>query len=714
MSEAPLEATAPPSPPRWEFALAFALLAGLIAGLGLADQGLLSELELPVWDRARAANGEPLDGLLRQPWLPERLRALAFARFGPELGLRLPGLLATALTAGCVVWLAQRIFERRTPTLAAGFFYLAYLVVGAQANFAAGEAVLEACIASFFVAALHAHAPTTRKGPRLLSLMIAALALAGAVGSGGIVLGLAMPLGVLALAGPLGLSTRARMATALAAALATAIGAYLVHGQGEGYIPLLGAAKDLELHANPLRREFTATLESFGRELFPFTALLLLGMVLAPKAAWPARWIALGLALTSLWDTQYGYRAVALSVPAALVCAAALDRLLDARVPPALRRLMLLLAIGGTWVSAKDAARTPSRVASPLQRHAREATFPAESIGADLMLEQLARHAWLALLLAYLWAHALSDKDPRKRWQATSLVLAALAYQAFVAQHRLPKATASQLSLREVFARHRAGIEREAIPPTLALHRIRDRGLELYGPPEDHREVLSTRKDARDWLAAEEARVALLRRGDFASLFAMHRAEGWPLHVLDWAHHDLELLANFEAPGFEIVKPLEHIVFDELPPIAHETYVRFDQHLEVVGWQIDGELKRGSEITVTLALRVLRPLSAGTEIHVRLQQGRMSKINIKPHRAAEDLYPANNWRRGDIILDRVTFEIPRANVIPGPHDLFIGIARNQKKNLEISAPEGRKGEFGVTLRGRKGREFANLAVVEIE
>lgn len=697
-----------------------------LAGVGLADQGLLSDAELGAWDRARAAHGAALDGLTRMPWLPERLRAASFGAFGPELGLRLPGLLATGVSAACVTWIALRVFGSRALAAIASLFYLAFVSVGQQANFAVGAPVLEACVAMTLASACFAGDGSFARAYRYLAALVGALALLGAVASGGIVLGGALPLFVLALGGPIGLPPRMRSAAMLGGCAALSIGVWLGHGQGDGYIPLLAAAKDPALIDNPLRRHLTAAIESFGREVYPFAAPLVLGMVVGRGASWPARWIACGLITAVSWSAFYGPSSVGLTVPAALVCAAFVGALLDAGRNVTLRRAALLFCVGGIWVAAKDAERKPSRVASPHHRYTREAQFPAAEIGADRNLERLASLAWIGLVLAYAAAHG-SPSTPRREPStppidegrplapqvspprpALAVVGVVLLHQAWIAQRELPSHTAAQLSLRDLFERHQAAVERGALPSTLALHRIRDRGLELYGPAPEDRHGGSTRNALRDWLTQDGERVALIRDSDFPGLYQMHREQGWPFFLLDDAHHDFKLVANFAAPGFEARDPLAEFVLDEAPKLEHETLVRFDQHLEVIGWEIEGDIRRGGEVTVTLALKVLRPLSAGSEIYVRFQQGRMSKINLEPHKPVGGLYPANYWRRGDYILDRVTFEIPRINTVPGPHDLFVGVRRNKKKNLEITVPEGRSGEFGVTLRGRKTRDFANI------
>lgn len=725
---------------------AAALVATLLIMLGLGEQGLWSQLELEPWRRARAAGGEALDELLRQPFLPELLRAKCFALLGPEWGLRLPGAIATIASSAMCVAIALRLGFGALASLAGALIFLGFPVVAASAHTASGPAIAEAAIAGFLLAAMVLLDTTSSRAKRRLAALLAPLMLAASLASAGLLFGAALPLAAIAFydlptqdadgpVAPKPFARRVRWLAGALAGLAALLVLKLALAQGEGYIPLLGAAKDTVLLNKPLFRDITASFEALGHQVYPWAALLVIGMLLPGPARWPARWLALTVIAGSIWSAFYGASQLPSSLPAALICVGALHALLDPKRPTLLRRMLLVALIGGVWVAKSDALSRPSRVASPTHRFTREKLYPTQETQVSERLEHLAQYATLMLLLGYFASprsrddealpiserlpSALRERiravgDERRAHLAWIILLAGLSHQAFAIEGQHAHLQSEQLSLAAVFRRHSARIANQELPAEIGLHRVRDPGLELYGPPEVDRRVLSTRKSVVDYLAEEGPRVVFVRASDHAGIHQMHRELIRPLHLLDMGHFDLRLLANFEPPSGALISPLTELVRDEAPTLAHQTFVRFEDRIEVIGWQVDGDLKRGSEIEVTLAIRVLRSLPASAKIFVRMQQGDISKINVKPHTPAQGLYPGNYWRRGDIIVDRVKFEIPSATTLPGPHEFFIGLQRTEKANFTISFPEGREGEFGVSLRGRKGREFANLATLEID
>src|SRR5690606_13596652 len=117
--------------------------------------------------------------------------------------------------------------------------------------------------------------------------VIGLASLSAAIASLGIVLGGCLPLTLVALL-DVGREPDLReppiarwfiVAAWIGAALTGLIGLRLVHQQGDGYIPLLGAAKDLALVDDPTLQAFTDTLEAFGYQAFPFTGLIVLGLL---------------------------------------------------------------------------------------------------------------------------------------------------------------------------------------------------------------------------------------------------------------------------------------------------------------------------------------------------------------------------------------------------------------------------------------------------
>jgi hypothetical protein len=731
---------------------------------GLGEIGFWSA-ELPAYDRARAALGEPVAEIVRAPALPHWLRTRAFASLGGEVGLRLPGALAAVVLATCTTWLSLQTRLPRWTALLSGAFVLAWPGVIASARTSVGNSIPEAFAVVSVAGLIAAAQPTRSKFIRLGGLVLGVASWGAAVASSGLVLGGAVALVAVAIwdatkerrlersstlspspsspasaAPPTSSIERVRaVITWVGIAIVILIAARLAQQQGDGYIPLLGAAKDLDLLDQPHRRAPTQAIEELGHALFPWAALVAVGATLGRAPRWVTAWLVVGVIAALPWTMTYGAQVAPVTAPAAIVAAAGISALFDGGRPAIQRRALVLVIIGGAWVQAKDVERFPSRVASPHTRVVREKNFPADEVGAVQSLERIARYAWWAVLAGFLVSRRSTDlgrpwwptrvprppwlDDPEAKWPALTvlrdhappaMVAGALLWQAVAGRH-LMDSVSDQLSPRRVFDQHARWAAEKQVPAQLGLHRVRDPAADRYAPTTDNRVALRTRSSAADWLARPRESVAIVRSADFPGLVQMSRQHGWTLHVLDWAHHDLKIVANFVPEGLRDLAPLGDVLFSEgdAPVLENPTLVRFDQSVEVIGWQIDGDLARGSSIVVSVALRVVGRLSASSKIYVRLQQGQISKINPFARPLTGGLYPPAQWRPGDVLIHRETIEIPWVNVLPGAHELFVGLERGKNKNAKITVPEAREGAFGVRLRGRKGRDYANLATVNV-
>jgi hypothetical protein len=259
----------------------------------------------------------------------------------------------------------------------------------------------------------------------------------------------------------------------------------------------------------------------------------------------------------------------------------------------------------------------------------------------------------------------------------------------------------------------RGAIPMSDAPPVLGLHRIRDPGLEFYGPGEPHERFLSNRAELEAWLFDEQARSALIRRSDLAPTYSAARGRSKPFYVLDDRHFDYVVVANFLPADASDQNPLREHVVDTPPQLAHETFVAWE-YFELVAWEIDSEgpLHRGSKATFHALFRVKRGPPAGVQMYARLQQGKLSRVAAAPHDLTGGIYPPNNWRAGDLIHHRFEFEIPLVEVAWGEHELIVGMRRSEKTNLKIVAPSEDQGEHGVVLTGNK-HEFAIIGSVDI-
>jgi len=662
-----------------------------------------------VFDRSRAALGIALSDLVRSPWLPDALRTASYQAVGAPEAIRLPGALAAIGLVGLTTLVAAARGVGSLAALIAGAFALAFPLTLAQGRLALGAPIAELFAAS---AAVAGYVSLRLHGWRAVTgALIATTLIVLATASTGLVLGALVPLLAIAVGRPTAprpAIRRAVLALWLTIIAVTLIAAVLIYGQGDGYIPLLAAAKDLAIRERPESRGFTASLQELGLQLYPWLPLALVGVLRPGKMRWPALWLLCGLGVHSILSLIYGPSPLPLTVPAALCCTAGLIHLADPTTHRQLRRLALLLAIGGVFVLGKDASRRPATTAAVLAPPVHENRLPAAEIGADVLLPRLNSLAILMVLIAGI----AGGRRIAKPWLAPGVAALVLLYQAAIISHSLIPKISALRSLKAPLTRLAAWQGAGALPTEVAIGRVRDPGLAVYGPAEERRTAAETRVAMTAWLQRREPSVALIRDSDLPALFAAHRRDGWPLYVLDPSHAELSLVSNTLPALTSDANRLLEIVFDGPQPLAHETLVRFDDYLEITGWEIREPVLRGSETTITLALRVLKPLPAGAQIDVRLQGGKLSRIGAGPENFAGGLYPTNHWRPGDFILHRHKLKVPLLEVVSGTHELMVAVRRTAKKNLTIVEPSEERGAYGVTVKDKK-REFAALGEVRV-
>ncbi len=694
-------------------AFALALVAALVAAAivlpALGAHGLWAGDEMAVFDRSRAALGIALGDLVRAPWLPDALRTAAYKAIGAPEAIRLPGALATIGLVGLTTLIAAARGIGPLAALIAGAFALAFPLTLAQGRLALGAPVAELFAAT---AAIAGYLSLRVRGWRaVVAATASAACIALATASTGLVMGALLPLLAIAVGRPTSPRPPVRRAILglwLLIIATTVLAAWLIYGQADGYIPLLGAAKDLALRERPELRGFTASLQELGLQIFPWLPLALVGVLRPGRMRWPALWLLCGLGLHSLTSLVYGPGPLPLTVPAALCCTAGLVHLADPTTHRQLRRLALLLAIGGIFVIGKDAKRTPARVAAVLAPPQIEDHLPAAQIGADVLLPRLNTLAVLMVLIAGI----AGGRRLAKPWLAPGTAALVLLYQATMLGHSLIPKIAAQRSLKIPLARLASWTRSDELPPSLAVGRVKGSDLVIYGPAKPSIQQATSRSQQQAWLRRPEPSVALIRNTDLPALFAAHRRDNWPLYVLDHSHALWTLVSNTLPADAIDQNPLSAVVLDAPKPLAHETLVRFDNYLEIVGWQLDEPVIRGTKTTAILMIRVLRQLPAGAQMYLRLQGGKLSRIGGTPEPFADGLYPTNLWRPGDFIIHRHPLKVPLLEIVSGTHELIIGVRRTRKKNLSISEPNGEHGAYGVRVKGKK-REFATIGEVSV-
>jgi hypothetical protein len=708
-----------------------ALVAAVVLLPGLGEHGVWTDAELPALDRARAALGAALSDLERSPWLPDLLRTRSYALLGDAAGLRLPHALAAIALVAMTAGVARLRGASAGVSLLAAGFALAFPMLAVVGRTALGNPVGEALgVAAVLVGLLAWRTPSPARAVILGGASAGLVTLA--VASAGLVLGGVIPLGVLAMVATVdrpvdrpGSPSRVRAIIAVALWLgllvAVSVAVMLSLRQGDGYIPILGAAKDLVLVDKPENRRFAAGIEDLGYGLFPWAPLTIAGALLGRRDRLPALWLGLGVTIAGGWSLVYGTVPLPITVPAALCAAAAVEWTLGSHTDRAGRRLALTVVVLGMLVTGKDAERTPGRVTVPVYPFEGEHTFPQAQLQAPQRLGSIGSIALLAVLAAGLLAPAggrphridrlLDRLPPRPRALAPLAILGlATLFGAHGYARQLVPRTCDLLSPRRLLEHHRMLVEAGELPAQLGNHRVRDEGLSLYGPGDVA--TLASRRELAHYLEVDEPRAAIMLERDLAGLHQDHRANGWPLYVLDEDHALLRLVANHLPPGEHDRNPIPAVLLDEPAVLAHPTLLRFEEYIEIVGWEVTDPIIRGRQATLSLSIRVLRPLPGGSQVYARLLKGRSSRINGEPHELTGGIYPPNLWREGDFILHRFEFRAPALEIQPGAHELIVGLRRSERENFAISVPEGNEGEHGVEVRG-KSRNFAALGTVEV-
>ncbi len=683
------------------------LVTACVTVPGLLDTGLWTHLEFDAYYRVQAMLGEPVSRVLRGPTFPTWLQAQCVLATDVVESIRIPQAVAACLTAGFAAAITRLRGHPLVHALLVAGFVVGLPIFAASARLAAGHAVGEA----FATMAVLLGVIGSRSKRLWAWLVPVGIAVFGASASMGIVLGGVLPLAAVGFV----VTDRwpRRLVWGGAGVLAAAAG-YLMYHQGNGYIPLLAAAKDFGFLESELHHNTTAGLADFGYQMFPWLPLAVAGLLFPGRDRWPAQWLLAGLGICCGWSLVYGRTALPLSVPTAMLCASGVLAILRHRSPH-VRRLALVTAVGGLLIMGKDGSRTPRVVGDPLgQKNAHR--YPDAELDAAAKLSRLSKVAGLCLVLVFaLGGRGQSDRETRWErlqarfwWGPFAIAGGMLLHQAYRVHYDLIAAMGSHASPRKPLQVHASWARSGALPEALATP-LDDPGVALYGPPKRHK--LRGRLDTNRWLSGPDPAVALIPRSDLPHLVQQHRAADFPLFVLDHSHFHLALVSNRLPTGAVDQNPLAEVVMDEPPALAHTTLVRFEDALELVGWEIEGPVVRGRPFTIVLALRALKQLPQHTEIYTRLQEGRLSRINYLPVPITGKQYPPNLWRPGDIIVHRQTLDAPTLEIVTGEHDVVVALRRSKTSNFRISHPEQRETDDVTILDG--GRHFASVGKVMV-
>lgn len=121
----------------------------------------------------------------------------------------------------------------------------------------------------------------------------------------------------------------------------------------------------------------------------------------------------------------------------------------------------------------------------------------------------------------------------------------------------------------------------------------------------------------------------------------------------------------------------EHIL-EEAPEPEHAIGATYNDAIELIGLDIDGELKAGQEVTFTWYWRALKDVKRDWQIFVHFDsQAHPLRQNLD-HYPVDELYRTSLWKEGQIIRDSQTFvlreDFPTGDALP-----YVGLFRGDER-----------------------------------
>jgi hypothetical protein len=155
------------------------------------------------------------------------------------------------------------------------------------------------------------------------------------------------------------------------------------------------------------------------------------------------------------------------------------------------------------------------------------------------------------------------------------------------------------------------------------------------------------------------------------------------VHVRTWPRSATYYLMLYRRKDLWERTPGE-VVLDEVPAGLGGQKARFDRGIELLGSEMETRTIERHEIFITTWWKVPGPMDPDLTIFIHADStGYRANLDHPP---GDWMYPADRWRSGDVIEDRVLFQIP-ITMKPGKYEIYIGLYR-RSTGERISILEG--------------------------
>ncbi|MCP4676504.1 MAG: hypothetical protein GY854_13520 [Deltaproteobacteria bacterium] len=536
------------------------------------------------------------------------------------------------------------------------------------------------------------------KKAMLIGTVAAALGLVVAWLSGGLLIGVAVPAGTIALTLAMNgdllaifstskTSSRQKQIGALVTTTLAVVcaGAYFVVAYSDnGDIPLITGG--LATTASKAK-SFGFALEQLAYGWFPWSALApiaIIGYLRSKESDEDSKkilhaivlaGIPIGYLAQTFHISAHGVAPYFLAVPMTLAVALAIADM-ESRVEP--ERLGALVAVTLLVIMIRDFAQRPETILMG---------FGFEKLPLSKEFSPIVKAAICASptgIFVLIMGFIGSGGENAKPWRSLrSVVLAPLVALCFGGYLSFMLVPGLSMDLSSKYAME-----------SYKSFRTGDEPLGVFGPGRflTEGEAIDSRKGVIEWLSRSERSFVLFPPKDLADIDRQFRKKtGRHIFVLDAKSDRFILATSKPLKSEENHNPVTAFVqskpFD--PPPPHKLDVNFDNKLTLLGWDVRDEsgkpyLKRGKDAVFTTYWRCDDKLKKDYKVFMHID-GPGGRIH-GDHKPVEDKYPTRRWEKGDYIKDVYTREIPMYQK-PGSYSIRLGMYKGNSRLKIVDSPK---------------------------
>lgn len=128
------------------------------------------------------------------------------------------------------------------------------------------------------------------------------------------------------------------------------------------------------------------------------------------------------------------------------------------------------------------------------------------------------------------------------------------------------------------------------------------------------------------------------------------------------------------------------------PPasMANKVDVKFEDKITLMGYETKGEFKKGSTVDLTMYFRVDQPVTGDWKVFVHFESPGKRRQPFD-HYGVGGLYPVQSWKKGEIVRDTISIQIPadwpdgETQVLIGFFDWGLWTKSEGTKRLKVTA-----------------------------